>query len=314
MAGPARIVQRIHFEDFGGPDFERLVFAYHLRSGWTELTWYGQTGSDLGRDIIGTEPFDDRPARRVVIQCVNRGNLTLAKASSDMEKAVGAPTGIPDAFKFVSRGAVSSKRRDQVKAAGSGLGIATVEVWSGVEFEEALRLRAEFLLRRFVNGVVFPDAEAEIRRFVDDFPGLSDAEALQMMAAVFDRPAFHTPFHFESSLPAFQQAIGDTIGALNTGLWRTRDGAEIRRIPSLHNLQDERARAALGKVVRQVDEIRRVFKVHLDAGSIRHCQCGDPHCPIFMVDPHAAFELDRSRSAALNSFRRICSDFRVDLA
>jgi len=66
----ARTVQRAHFEDFGGPEFERLVFAYHLRAGWRDLAWYGQTGSDLGRDIIGVELFDDRPSRRTVIQCV----------------------------------------------------------------------------------------------------------------------------------------------------------------------------------------------------------------------------------------------------
>lgn len=53
----ARTVRPIHFEDFSG---ERLVFAYHLCDGWTDLAWFGQTGSDQGRDIIGTRPFDDR--------------------------------------------------------------------------------------------------------------------------------------------------------------------------------------------------------------------------------------------------------------
>lgn len=65
-------------------------------------------------------------------------------------------------------------------------------------------MRAEYLLHRFVRGVEFPEAEAEIRKFVDDFPDLSDADALGLMAAVFDRPAFRTPFQQESSLPAFQ--------------------------------------------------------------------------------------------------------------
>lgn len=36
-----RVVKRIHFEDFDGVDFERLVFAYLLRAGWTDLAWFG---------------------------------------------------------------------------------------------------------------------------------------------------------------------------------------------------------------------------------------------------------------------------------
>jgi hypothetical protein len=307
----ARTVRPVHFEDFGGQEFERLVFAYHLRAGWRDLAWYGQTGSDLGRDIVGFEPFDNGPDQRTVIQCVNRGSLTLAKAKRDMEKAVGAPTGRPSAFKFVCRGAVSSGRRDQIAAAALGLGIGSVDIWSGVEFEEALRLRAEFLLRRFVEGEMFPDAEGELRRFVDDFPDLSDDDTLSLMAAVFDRPAFRTPFSLESYLPAFQQAIEDTIGALNTGVWRTREGAEIRRIPSLHTLRDVRIRATVSKVVRELDEVRRLFKQHLRNGGIRHCPCGDPNCPTFVVEPHAAHDLDRARRAALNSFRRVWPSFNV---
>ncbi|MGF1948905.1 hypothetical protein ACQUFD_17755, partial [Enterococcus gallinarum] len=74
----ARTVRPVHFEDFGGQDFERLVFAYHLRAGWSDLAWHGQTGSDLGRDIVGIEPFEDWQSRSTVIQCVNRASLTEA--------------------------------------------------------------------------------------------------------------------------------------------------------------------------------------------------------------------------------------------
>jgi hypothetical protein len=54
LSNPAAYVQPIHFENFDGSQFERLVFAYHARTGkWKSLEWYGQTGSDLGRDIWG---------------------------------------------------------------------------------------------------------------------------------------------------------------------------------------------------------------------------------------------------------------------
>ncbi len=310
----ARAVRPIHFEDFGGTDFERLVFAYHLRDGWSELAWYGQTGSDQGRDIIGVQPFDDRPSRHTVIQCVNRGSLSQSKAERDMTAAAKAPTGRIDAFKFVCRSAVSAERRDAVSATARKLGIDHVEIWSGTEFEEQIRLRAEFLLLRLVNGVVFPDAEVELRRFVDEFPGIDDDAAISMMSALFERPAFRTPFHQESSLPAFLQAIEDTIGALNTGIWKTRDAIEIRRIPSIHHIRDANRRAALGRVVRSLDGLRRTFKQHLKSSAIRHCGCGKPDCPSFMVDNRAARELNMARTRALQEFRALCPGFDVRLA
>jgi hypothetical protein len=304
-------VHPIHFEDYSGVQFERLVFAYHVRAGWRDLVWHGQSGGDQGRDICGIEDFDDRPARRTIIQCANRGTLTLTKARTDMEKAVAAGGGKPDAFKFVSRGAVSDASRTRVGEVAAALGMEHVTIWSGVEFEENLRLRGEYLLHRFVRGVEFPEAEPDIRKFVDDFPELSDA--LVLMAAVFDRPAFRTPFQHESSLPAFQQAIEDTIGALNTGVWRTREGTDIRRIPSVHHLKDPRTREVLTQVVRQVDELRRIFVSRLRDGEVRPCGCGKANCPTFMIRPRAIEELDRARGRILATFRSVHAAFDVAL-
>ena len=198
-------VSPIHFEDYSGIQFERLVFAYHVRAGWRDLIWHGQSGGDKGRDIAGIEPFDDQPARKTIIQCANRDTLTLAKAKGDMSKAVKAAGGTPNAFKFVSRGPVSDASRTRIEQAAASLGVAHVTIWSGVEFEENLRLRAEYLLHRFVHGIEFPDAEIEIRKFVDDFPDLSDAEALQLMAAVFDRPAHAYTRALINAIPTLEE-------------------------------------------------------------------------------------------------------------
>lgn len=305
-------VSPIHFEDYSGIQFERLVFAYHVRVGWRGLVWHGQSGGDQGRDISGIEPFDDQPPRKTIIQCANRGTLTLAKAKADMGKAVKSASGVPDAFKFISRGAVSDVSRTRIEQAAASLGVTHVTIWSGVEFEENLRLRAEYLLHRFVQGIEFPDAETQIRKFVHDFPELSDVDALKLMAVVFDRPAFRTPFQQESSLPAFQQAVEDTIGALNTGLWRTREGDEIRRIPSIHHLQEQRNQAVLAKVVRQVDELRRIFVTRLKEGEIRHCGCGQPNCPTYMLTHRVADELDEARRNILATFRSVHASFDVN--
>jgi hypothetical protein len=91
MPKPASFVQPIHFEDFDGSHFERLVFAYHWRSEkWRSLEWYGQTGSDFGRDIWGVRKNEATDGESVCIQCVNRTRLTFAKAAEDIAKVLKA--------------------------------------------------------------------------------------------------------------------------------------------------------------------------------------------------------------------------------
>lgn len=160
-------VSPIHFEDYSGIQFERLVFAYHVRVGWRGLVWHGQSGGDQGRDISGIEPFDDQPARKTIIQCANRGTLTLAKAKADMGKAVKSASGVPDAFKFVSRGAVSDGSRTRIEQAAASLGVAHVTIWSGVEFEENLPAG--------VNGLIVlvkaqPGLQSKLLDFLEALP------------------------------------------------------------------------------------------------------------------------------------------------
>jgi hypothetical protein len=133
------------------------------------------------------------------------------------------------------------------------------------------------------------------------------------LARVFDRPAFRTPFHQESNLPNFQQAIDDTIRALNTGIWQTREGVEIHRLPSLHHIRNANTRSALEVTVRELDQLRRRFKNLLSIGAIKPCGCGNPTCPTFMLTEAAARELDTARSRVLEAFRKPYPAFNVVL-
>lgn len=299
---PQTTVQPIHFEDFSGHQFERLVFAYHVRAGWQGLSWYGQTGSDQGRDIIGSEPTA-LGYRRTVIQCVNRASLTTSKAHDDMVKAKTADASLTS-MRFVCGGSVASARRDGVAKSAKALGILDVTIWSASEFEEHLRLHAEPLLKRWVEGEVFPDTSDEIAAMAQDYSNVSDAEILSTLRIVLDRPALRTPIQEESSLPDFLRAIEDTIGAMNTGLWRDRDGNAIKRIASRHHVRDATIRTSLERVVHGLDDLRRQFKRGLNDGSIRHCGCDDPGCPVFMISPDSAHDLDTTRSKALSELPR----------
>jgi hypothetical protein len=162
IGGPAKMVQPIHFDDFSGEQFERLALAYHLRvEPETAWEWYGQVGSDLGRDIWGVR----EDGTTVCIQCVNRGALTFDKGSGDLDKAVGGPKGKPSVFRIVCRSTVSADMRDRLKKHAEGLGVPTCDIWAGVDFEERLRRDTEALLKRFFEGVPFPDAVDELTAF-----------------------------------------------------------------------------------------------------------------------------------------------------
>lgn len=166
MPRPAKYVQPIHFEDFDGSQFERLVFAYHARAEkWKSLEWYGQAGSDLGRDIWGVRENGTKDGESVCIQCVNRNNLTFSKAETDISKVLKSDNGVPQRFRIVARSNISAKMRDRIKKCVKCFGVCECDTWSGAEFEEFLRSGAESLLKRFIEGELFPDATPDLVTF-----------------------------------------------------------------------------------------------------------------------------------------------------
>lgn len=66
-------------------------------------------------------------------------------------------------------------------------------------------------------------------------------------------------------------------------------------------------------MVDQLDAVRRLFKVRLADGSVRHCDCGDETCPVFIVSDDAVKELDRARAEALATFGVLVPDFAFRL-
>lgn len=299
MPKPSTYVHRVHFEDFDGFQFERLVFAYHARSEkWQSLEWYGQTGSDLGRDIWGVREH----GQTVCIQCANRTRLTFAKVQEDLTKVLKAVRKAPRCFRVVAGGSVSAKMRDRIKAHVESAGIDQCDIWSGMEFEEFLRHKAEALLQRFIGGEAFPDSAPELAIFAQEDAKLSDGEILTAMSSLFDRPAFYTPIHQESNLAHFKQAITDTIQALGTGIWKARDGHVIGRIPSRHQITDGELRQKIQGVEQALARLRAEFDDQLKSGGIRHCGCTVPDCPTYFMPSHVAHELERLRDQVLHEF------------
>ncbi|MGA3134081.1 MAG: hypothetical protein ABSD59_25265 [Terracidiphilus sp.] len=300
MPVPSTYVQRVHFEDFDGFQFERLVFAYHVRAEkWQSLEWYGQTGSDLGRDIWGIR----EDGQTVCVQCANRSRVSLAKIQDDLAKVLSAANGAPDCFRVVASRTVSAQTRDKIKTHVLSAGVTHCDVWSGMEFEEFLRHKGEPLLKRFVAGVIFPDAAQELTLFAREDGTPSDDKILAAMAKLFDRPAFYTPIHQESNLADFKQAITDTIQALGTGIWKARDGHVIGRISSRHQIKDAALSQKMQAVEMALARLRAEFDDQLRAGVIHHCSCSVPDCPTYFMPSHVAHNLERLRDNVVREFR-----------
>jgi hypothetical protein len=295
-----KTVHPIDFSNLSGHEFERLVFATILRMyAWHSLDWHGQTGGDKGRDIVGTRDDDYGNKVTVVVACANWKSFTSTKGISDINKLVNGLPVLPHEVIIVAGKAVSGATKEKCRTHAKSKGIAVTQVWSGAEFEEHLRFHAASVLQRFYQGEAIPDEPATLRAFVQQLDPSTEREAGELVAQLFKRPAFSTPIHGESSLPAFRRAIGDTIGALNTGIWRDREDVIISRIPSLHSFPSIGVKHALAKCVDKLVELRMTFDEGLRTKSIRPCGCGQADCPTFEIDPRYCERLENVRFEVL---------------
>ncbi|GEM_PF-3169444 len=150
-------VHPVHFEDLGGIQFERMVFAFlNETEEWDSLMWLGQTGSDGGRDIWGIKEKNS-----YCFQCANYRKLVLKKITDDIDK-LQKGNQIPTYFKVICGGTITVKQRDKIKAYAAAAGMHKIEIWSGAEFEERIRKQAPKILQRFFNGEQFPEYQAPL--------------------------------------------------------------------------------------------------------------------------------------------------------
>ncbi len=151
IIGIQRSTHKIHFDDFSGELFERLVFAYLNRRPWDSLEWLGQSGADGGRDIWGI--LNDKST---CFQCANYPRVQFAKIQKDIDKLKTNNT-VPDHFVVVCGGKASGSLRKKIITYATAMGINGTKIWSGVEFEEMLRSSAPDLIKRFAEGDQFPE-------------------------------------------------------------------------------------------------------------------------------------------------------------
>jgi hypothetical protein len=284
---PTTTVGPIHFEDFSGDQFERLCFAYVLRRPeLRDVDWYGQLGADRGRDIIAS----NENGTAHIFQCANYQRLTKAKIAKDIAKIAAGARSRGANLTIIAGGRVSAKLRDTLRDTAAASRFSAATVWSGPEIEERLRLDAPDLLKRFTDGIPFPELPAELKRFAASASNESDDAIIQSLAIAFDRPAFRTPFSAESSLFRFRAAIAETISTLNTG--STPSGSVLA---SKNDIRDLNLRRRVDKLVELLAHLRASFDGLIKSGEIKGCGCQNEDCSVFMLSPHAIHTMDRER-------------------
>lgn len=157
-------VHPINFAVLGGQNFERLAYAYlsTLKKWDRNLEWPGQSGTDGGIDIWGVlngETF--------CYLCANYTALTFKKFKMDLDKLILNKT-LPNHLIQVCGGKISAKLRSKIFLESKERGINSVEVWSGVEFEEQIRGNRPDLLKRFFEGELFPEDFNNILAVTDE--------------------------------------------------------------------------------------------------------------------------------------------------
>jgi len=164
-----------------------------------------------------------------------------------------------------------------------------------------LRKDAPELLKRFVDGEIFP----ELTSLKSD-DKTNDREIINQFIQCFDRPAFTTPFYREVNIPHFEKAITDTIEVLNTGVHRLRDGIVIKNISPRHDIKDADIKATFTIIYKLVVKLRDTLVELKRNKEIKSCECDQPDCPVYFFTDNACEKMDEIRRSIfeqLNNMR-----------
>jgi hypothetical protein len=140
-----------------------------------------------------------------------------------------------------------------------------------------------------------------------------DVELVSFYGMCLDRPAFRVHFHNELSFADFDQALEDVILAIDTGLWRTRDGTLIERSAGKRRLTSPSWRAKMDSVVSVIVEARHKLRhsLNLDRDFIimgRASRWLDDYGTHFRSDAALGQTMDELRQQALDVMNEVLAE------
>ncbi|HEY1170265.1 MAG TPA: HNH endonuclease signature motif containing protein [Verrucomicrobiae bacterium] len=142
-----------------------------------------------------------------------------------------------------------------------------------------------------------------------------DKKLIIFFAQCIDRPAFRTYFHEELSFIAFDEAMQDTLIALNTGYWKTRDGTVLGRSLGKSCVVNPRWREELDKITAIIEEIRKKFATSVGLNRmLLHLEGHrgfDPHDEVLRRDRNLGHWMDEKRQQAIDIMNGILRDLQM---
>lgn len=156
----------------------------------------------------------------------------------------------------------------------------------------------------------FKEVYKLVSNYIDKLPDIvDDKTVIEEYLQCFDRPMFVTPFYYECNLPDFEQAINDTVEAINTGMYRLRDGTLIKKITPKTEIRDKSLRKKVDELVTDLILLRINYNKLLSTEDIRKCGCEDPNCATYFLSPKACQKMDSVRQKILKKIKDLSPSF-----
>lgn len=133
-----------------------------------------------------------------------------------------------------------------------------------------------------------------------------DKELLRFFIQCFDRPAFQNPISQEGHMEDFDQAIEDTIIALNTGVLRTRDRMIIKRSEGKSAIINQVWREKLDTITDMLIALRKRLKIAKDENLYSTYGKGDVMYCFYDRELEEWFDL--TREEIIKIFSSICHE------
>jgi hypothetical protein len=157
-------------------------------------------------------------------------------------------------------------------------------------------------------------ARLEIEKTIppDKRPRIDDLNLIRFYAQCFDRPAFQDPFRQEGSMEAFDEAIEDTLTAINTGSLRSRrDGVVLSQSWGKAFLTNSKWRQHMDVIADLLRAIRARYEDAKKSGAI-HTDKRPDGTEWYCIHDHSVSDwMDSTRSQILQLFSEVCQEAGV---
>lgn len=151
-----------------------------------------------------------------------------------------------------------------------------------------------------------------MQREFDNLPQIiDDKEVIEEFIPCFRRPALITLFEYEMNLINFEKAITDTIEALNTGKYNTRENTLIKQIHRVDDISDHRIKKRMISIINQLINLRQVYKSLVKEREIIIDGDVGADYLYYQVSSKASEKMNKLRQQILDEFNKLHHEDKI---